>query len=224
MTRTHPAGAAASRARSRTAAVARICEAAGGSTEFLSRMVGQFRLDLDGSHGVDHWLRVLDNGRRLAALTGADAGVVRWFALLHDCCRHSNGSDPEHGPRAAAFAWENRRELGLGEERFDLLLRALSCHTTGCSSMLDVTILTCLDADRLDLARVGVMPSPDHLFTEAARGEARQAAGGESTSFPVRFSCVNCGKKVRAAHPGRFQCPQCRLAMRLDEAGRISFE
>lgn len=95
MTRTHPAGVAASRARSRTAAVARIHDDVGASTAFLSRIVGQFRLDLDGSHGVDHWLRVLDNGRRLAALTGADDGVLRWFALLHDCCRISNGSDPE---------------------------------------------------------------------------------------------------------------------------------
>lgn len=220
----HAEAPAMDRSHSRGQAVARIREAAGGSTAFLSRIVGQFRLDIDGSHGVDHWLRVLENGRRLALSTGADEAVVRWFALLHDCRRHSNGSDPEHGPRAAGFAWENRRELALDEERLDMLVRAISCHTTGCSSLLDATILTCLDADRLDLARVGITPAPDLLFTEAARSEARRAGREEQSPFPVRLSCVNCGKKVRAVHPGTFQCPRCRLAMRLDESGRISFE
>jgi uncharacterized protein len=206
-------------------AVERIREAAGGAPAFLSRIVGQFRLDLDGTHGVGHWLRVLENGRRLAASTGADEAVVRWFALLHDCCRTSNGCDPEHGPRAAGFAWEYRRELDLDEARFDMLLRAVSCHTTGCSPLLDATILTCLDADRLDLGRVGVRPLARHLFTEAARSEALALAGDdEPQPFPVRITCVSCGKKVRAARAGRFQCPRCRLAMSLDEAGLISFE
>lgn len=214
----------ASLADSRRPAVQRILDAAGGNPAFISRVVGQFRLDLDGSHGVEHWLRVLENGRRLAASTGAREPVVRWFALLHDCCRTSNRSDPGHGPRAAGFAWENRRELDVDEQGFDMLLRAISCHTTGCSPLLDATILTCLDADRLDLGRVGVQPLPERLFTEAARSEARRAAGWDGPPFPVRLSCVSCGKKVRAAHAGRFQCPRCRLAMRLDEAGRISFE
>jgi uncharacterized protein len=213
------------RTKSARRVVERIREAAGGNAAFLSRIVGQFRLDLDGTHGVDHWLRVLDNGRRLAASTGADEGVVRWFALLHDCCRTSNGSDPEHGPRAAGFAWENRHELELDETRFDMLLRAVSCHTTGCSPLLDATILTCLDADRLDLGRVGVRPLASCLFTEAAKSEARALAADDgSKPFPVRITCVGCGKKVRAARAGRFQCPQCRLAMSLDEAGLISFE
>jgi uncharacterized protein len=220
----HAEAPASGRWQSRRQAVARLHEAAGGSTAFLSRIVGQFRLDLAGSHGVDHWLRVLENGRRLAMSTGADEGVVRWFALLHDCCRHSNGSDPEHGPRAAGFAWENRRELDLDQEKFDMLVRAISCHTTGCSSMLEATILTCLDADRLDLERVGIRPAPDLLFTEAARSEARRAGGEQPPAFPVRLSCASCGKKLRAVHAGTFQCPRCRLAMRVDEAGRITFE
>lgn len=212
-------------ARSRAQPVERICAAAGGSPRFISRIVGQFRLDLDGSHGVGHWLRVLENGRRLAASTGADDDVLRWFALLHDCCRTSNGSDPEHGPRAAGFAWEYRRELDLDEARFDQLLRAISCHTAGCSPLLGATILTCLDADRLDLPRIGVRPLASYLFTEAARREVAQAADdGEASPFPVRITCVGCGMKATAAHAGKFQCPRCRLVIRLDETGRIWLE
>jgi uncharacterized protein len=33
----------------------------------------------------------------------------------------------------------------------------------------DVTVLTCWDADRLDLGRVGIRPDPTYLCTAAAR-------------------------------------------------------
>jgi len=37
------------------------------------------------------------------------------------------------------------------------------------TSAADATIATCWDADRLDLGRVGTMPRPERLCTEAAR-------------------------------------------------------
>lgn len=73
----------------------------GGRAALLEAVRSQFRLDWVGPHGAAHWARVWANGRRLAAATGADLGVVELFAWLHDSCRHDDHRDPHHGPRAA---------------------------------------------------------------------------------------------------------------------------
>ena len=39
-------------------------------------------------HGIEHWFRVLINGRLIAAQTGADVEVIEHFALLHDVKRY----------------------------------------------------------------------------------------------------------------------------------------
>ena len=152
--------------------VARIEEQVGIDTGLVGRIVQQFRPELGGIHGVGHWLRVYSNGVRLAELTGADRGVVKWFALLHDSCRRVDGSDREHGPRAAAFAREHRAEIDLDDAAFGLLESAIACHTSGCSPTADITVRTCLDADRLDIGRVGLRVNPRLLYTDAARAEA----------------------------------------------------
>ena len=79
------------------------------------------------------------------------------------------GSDPLHGARA------ERRLPGLIpwlpdllHEELELLEAACLGHTVG-RSRSDVTVLTCWDADRLDLRRVGITPDPRHLCTPAAR-------------------------------------------------------
>ena len=59
-----------------------------------------YRLNPDGVHGVGHWGRVLENGRRLAGSTRADLDVIELFAIFHDPCRLSDGKDADHGPRA----------------------------------------------------------------------------------------------------------------------------
>jgi len=153
--------------------VARIEEQVGKDTGLVSRVVQLFGPELNGIHGVDHWLRVYSNGMRLAELTGADRRVIRWFALLHDSCRRVDGSDREHGPRAAAFAREHREEIDLDDAAFDLLESAIACHTIGCSPTADITVRTCLDADRLDIGRVGLRVNPRLLYTDEARAEAR---------------------------------------------------
>jgi len=129
----------------------------------------QYRLSELGIHGVAHWGRVLENGRRLAPLTRADLRVVELFAILHDACRANDGADPEHGPRAAALARSWRRWIDLDDAGFALLLEACDCHTRGPRRAADVTVHTCLDADRLDIPRVGMQIRPVLLFTSAAR-------------------------------------------------------
>ena len=132
----------------------------------------QFALDWSGIHGVAHWARVRENGLRLAPLTGARVDVVELFAFLHDSKRRNEWRDPEHGPRAARFA---KKLLGpvldLDAHDFELLAVACRDHSDGFTTG-DVTVLTCWDADRLDLGRVGIKPHPAHLCTEAARDPA----------------------------------------------------
>ncbi len=120
-------------------------------------------------HGIAHWGRVLENGRRLAPHTGADPRVLEYFAVLHDSQRHGDGRDPAHGSRAAALSRELRAEIDLDEHAFALLVEACDCHTRGAPAHADGTILTCLDADRLDIPRVGMKIRVELLYTKAAR-------------------------------------------------------
>ncbi len=138
-------------------------------SELVAALRPRHRLDWYGIHGWAHWVRVLENGLRLAPLTGADAEVVKAFALLHDIARHNDSFDPKHGPRAALVVDELGPELlpldGLQRE----LLRLACRHHTEGATEADPTVQTCWDADRLDLGRVGIRPRPDRLCTEAAR-------------------------------------------------------
>jgi uncharacterized protein len=136
----------------------------------LREVFGHYRLGLHGYHGLDHWARVQENGLRLARSTGAREDVVELFALFHDSCRRDEGADPGHGPRAARLAERLRRShlAWLDDAGMDLLFLACRDHTRGGVEG-DVTVRTCWDADRLDLARVGIRPDPRLLCTDAAR-------------------------------------------------------
>ena len=135
----------------------------------LHAVLEEYALPWDGDHGVGHWARVLENGLRLAEETGANVEVVQLFAVLHDSRRVSEVTDPDHGPRAAEFARSLRGRLfDLPDGEFRLLHRACAGHTHERTHP-DVTIQTCWDADRLDLGRVGIMPHPSRLCTDAAR-------------------------------------------------------
>lgn len=153
------------------------------SPDLLDAIRAQYRLDWDGLHGHGHWLRVRENGLRLATTTGADVVVVEYFAALHDACRWTEGRDIEHGPRAAEVVRAlDATLLPLDDDRREILAQACRTHTTGTKTD-DPTIATCWDADRLDLLRVGIRPDPRYLVTEAAREAemmawAMQRSGG----------------------------------------------
>ena len=138
----------------------------------VAEILSGYALNPRGHHGVVHWARVLENGRKLAAATDADVEVVSLFAVFHDSRRENDGDDPGHGGRGADLAAELRGRLfDLPDAAFELLYRACERHTGGRTDP-DVTVLTCWDADRLDLGRVGVVPSPRYLCTPAARSPA----------------------------------------------------
>ncbi|MCH7586663.1 MAG: hypothetical protein IIC78_01305 [Chloroflexi bacterium] len=139
------------------------------SRALIKVVLKDYALPRFGIHGISHWARVLENGLRLARLTGANKEVVRLFALLHDSKRINETLDPGHGLRGADFAKTLRGRLfDLTDQEFDLLFEACAAHTDGKTEG-DVTVQTCWDADRLDLIRAGITPDPRFLCTTAAK-------------------------------------------------------
>ncbi len=135
----------------------------------VHRILEDYALRWDGTHGVGHWARVLENGLQLADATGAKIEVVQLFAILHDSRRVSDGVDDDHGQRGAELAADLRGDLfTLSDDDFELLYEACVAHSDGLIEG-HVTIQTCWDADRLDLGRVGMIPAPKLLCTPAAK-------------------------------------------------------
>ena len=142
------------------------------TTTLLNVILSQYELPWQGIHGVSHWARVLENGRRLARLTGAKLAVVELFAVFHDARRLNERRDDEHGRRGAELAavlWGEY--FALSEADFELLETACIYHTAGLTKA-EITIQTCWDADRLDLLRSGIRPTPRYLCTSAAKDPA----------------------------------------------------
>ena len=139
------------------------------SKDLVCAIKDQFQINWQGIHGLSHLARVWENGIQLAEATGANKKVVQLFAVFHDSRRLNENSDPEHGPRGALLAesWRGKY-YDLSDEEFDLLFTACSLHTKAKTHM-DKTIQTCFDADRLDFGRVGKIPDPKFLCTEAAK-------------------------------------------------------
>jgi uncharacterized protein len=128
-----------------------------------------FAGDSSSIHGPAHWRRVEANGLKIAAFNHASIVVVRLFAILHDSCRTDDSHEMEHGELAANYAAILRGKLfDLDDDSFRLLQDACRWHTHGQVSS-DPTIGACWDADRLDLPRVGIIPNPDLMSTEAGK-------------------------------------------------------
>jgi len=139
---------------------------------------------------VSHWVRVRNNGLRLAAHTGAMSDVVELFAFLHDTQRQNEHHDPEHGRCAADFSRKLRGKLfKLDDEGLKLLCLACTGHSDGHMEA-DITTQTCWDADRLDLGRVVIIPNPARLCTAAAHN-ATMIKWACQTFPNIRFTSVS---------------------------------
>jgi uncharacterized protein len=135
----------------------------------LAAVLSQYQLPIYGIHGIAHWARVLENGRRLSASTGARQLVVELFAIFHDSRRRNEGRDPGHGQRGAELARHLRAaHIDLQDSDFELLIEACERHTEGGTDG-DLTVRVCWDSDRLDLERVGNRTDPRRLCTTVAR-------------------------------------------------------
>ena len=137
--------------------------------ELIEFIHSHFERNWDGIHGFAHWVRVRENGLRVAELNGANTRVVELFAFTHDLRRWNDGHDPDHGRRASAFIRSTLLpRLDLSAAELELLCDACDRHTDGLT-VADLTVQTCWDADRLDLARAGIIPHPSRLCTPEAR-------------------------------------------------------
>jgi len=139
------------------------------SQDLMTSILARYTLPPAGTHGVPHWARVLENGKRLSKATRARTDVVELFAVFHDCQRINENIDDGHGRRGSGLARELRGvAYDLDEDDFRLLVKACDLHTEGYLDG-DMTLQTCWDADRLDLGRVGITPRPEKLCTAAAK-------------------------------------------------------
>lgn len=141
------------------------------SEEFSNYLIEQFKLDIHGIHGIPHWRRVRRNAHWIAEemREDPDLELCDLFAFLHDSCRHSEDSDPGHGSRAANLAFDlHGSYFDIGTDRLKLLAEALTIHDEQMHHP-ELTVKVCLDADRLDLGRIGVTPDRRFLNTTAAR-------------------------------------------------------
>jgi len=136
-----------------------------GNDALVAEVINNYKLDLDGIHGVDHWSRVLNN----AIFYGGhikDKQVLKLFALLHDSCRRNDDKDISHGARAAKYASDLRGKFfDLSDDDFMALHYAISCHNDGKTTKNPIVGL-CWDADRLDLGRVYIKPHPKYISTD----------------------------------------------------------
>lgn len=156
------------------------------TSSLLASILEGYMLPPRGTHGLTHWARVLENGRRLAAQTRADLQVVELFSIFHDSRRQNEANDHGHGKRGSQLARELRgKAFDLDDGRFALLEYACDEHTSGLTSA-DRTVQVCWDSDRLDLLRVGIRPHPRLLCTEAAREPAMLEWANERAS--LRFT------------------------------------
>jgi uncharacterized protein len=122
-------------------------------------------------HGEQHWLAVARTGLEIRrADDQCDRKVLFLFALLHDARRELETRDPEHGPRAAGLALTLRERalFGIDDARMALLMEACQLHDTGAVSD-EPSIGACYDADRLNLARLGITPDPSLLSRPVSR-------------------------------------------------------
>jgi len=158
--------------------------------EVLGPLRAGFRLDWHGIHGLPHWARVLRYGLAIASREGADPWVVAWFAVLHDHQRNDEGPDRGHGPRAAdalASIAERGWLDGLDAGQRDRLAEAIRHHSEGWTHP-DPSIGTCWDADRLDLARLGIATAPELLSTRTARRMVDPEAWGGIAPMRTRLA------------------------------------
>lgn len=135
-----------------------------------------FPCDRKSVHGPEHWRRVERNGLIVAKGGPAILDVIRLFAVFHDSRREHDEWDDTHGASGAAYAASLRGTLfDIDDAHFELLHQACTWHTHG-EVTGDPTIGACWDADRLDLGRVGIRPSPRYMSTERGRMIAKRGS------------------------------------------------
>lgn len=144
----------------------------------------------DAAHDFDHVLRVMVLAEQIACAEGADAGVVRLAALLHDLpapVEHgTSGDDPRisHHMAAAARARALLVARGLEPGQVEAVAHCIEAHRFRDRSVRPQTLeARCLyDADKLDaMGAIGVARACAYAGAQGSRlWAAPVAAIGEA--------------------------------------------
>jgi uncharacterized protein len=137
--------------------------------QYMSENPDEFPSYQSFFHGITHWRNVEAFGLMLADdYLSADTAVIRWFAYLHDCRRGTERPFEVHGYLAASYISRIRKTFlkDLADAEIKSLKLACKYHTLKRRTK-DLTADICLDADRLDLNRVGIKPDPKKMTTVA---------------------------------------------------------
>ncbi|NPV57291.1 MAG: HD domain-containing protein [Anaerolineae bacterium] len=121
----------------------------------------QWYAEVDAVHDFDHVLRVYRMAEHLAKEEGADLGIVRAAALLHDARGTAPGSQArmEHHLASALFAAEVLAAEGWRSARIEAVQHCIRSHRFRAEDEPPQTIEAKIifDADKLDvLGAVGV--------------------------------------------------------------------
>lgn len=153
----------------------------------IKHLIKNIKVDIEGIHGIDHWLRVMANGVVLSDLENMDLKLFIVFALVHDVFREPDGNDLFHGALAADWLISGDKYaqlINITPEERETVAFACRWHGNG-KTIYDIEnsgfegneeqiklIAACWDADRLDLARTSTLPLDDFLSTDSAKNNA----------------------------------------------------
>lgn len=140
----------------------------------LKEIIDNFKLNIDGDHGLNHWTRVYKNTQLLSTYYNINSDVFELFAILHDSKREDEFEDINHGKRAAKYIKQliidNKINLNYEDQR--RLIYACSNHTKSnkkAKLYQDIIVQICFDSDRLDIGRVGIIPEEKYFNTDYAK-------------------------------------------------------
>jgi len=143
-------------------------------TDILEIVKKEFRLDLYGLHGINHWERVFLNTQKLSKYYNIESDIFELFALLHDSQRFDDYADLGHGQRAKKFTKSliEKGTIKLNKDDQERLLYACENHTKPNKKHKlynDLIVQICLDSDKMDIGRVGVIPDEKYFLTDYAK-------------------------------------------------------
>ncbi len=149
---------------------------------FMDALVFKTTINFNYAHGPAHWQSVYRFGKML--YPGIDKGVLFYFSVFHDFFKSNDFADKSHGKKALTAMplikenlkiWNKDKkahnsqieQLAFAFENHDCTIQEYASLTNPLKDNKNVR--ACLDADKLDLGRVGIIPESKHLLTEEAK-------------------------------------------------------
>ncbi|MDO8537269.1 MAG: HD domain-containing protein [archaeon] len=104
---------------------------------------------LDAGHGIDHLIRVYENGFKVSKRTNLDKDVLTAALLLHD---YDRTDEKNHALKSAQKAKTILQKIDFSNEKINLVFNAIKNHsrTDLSKSKKDIYSKIIYDSDKLD--------------------------------------------------------------------------